>query len=166
VTGEAPGTSEDIFGQPFFGPAGDLLDKMITEACQTVKAPRIAFTNIVACIPLEETIDVKGHKHYEKTKEPDKKSIEACRPRFVEIVRICRPRLLIRAGKLAQQYVVGPTMFREDGKLAEPEWIPKGQKLELVDIIHPAAITRMDIVQQPLAIKRTVVSLIDAFSKL
>lgn len=48
VVGEAPGEQEDIAGQPFVGPAGKLLDQLLTEA--EIPQP-LAFLNTVSCFP-------------------------------------------------------------------------------------------------------------------
>jgi len=80
--GEAPGQSEDVLGVPFVGPAGKLLDSIIDQATLTGRAeyspgsgkpvpnenfPRIAFTNLVSCIPKGED----GNK----IQEPEKQHI-------------------------------------------------------------------------------------------
>lgn len=50
MVGEAPGLSEDVLGAPFTGPAGQLLDRIITAT--ELENYRIAFTNLVGCIPM------------------------------------------------------------------------------------------------------------------
>ena len=58
--GEAPGPSEDVIGQPFIGPAGHLLDRIIDKAIQPYRKvnPNISFrkvfTNLVCFIPKAE----------------------------------------------------------------------------------------------------------------
>lgn len=47
VVGEAPGEQEDIAGQPFVGPAGKLLDQILTEA----DIRPAAYLNTVSCFP-------------------------------------------------------------------------------------------------------------------
>ena len=156
--GEAPGASEDSIGTPFCGPAGHLLDKAIAEASSPLvlggspAGPnhilarfelRLAFTNLVACIPLGEDGD--------KVKEPPPKSIEACSERLDEFIRMCHPRLIVAVGKL-------PT-----------KWLPKlypTLMTPVLEIIHPAAILRSEIHSQTLLFRRCVVSLADAFAEL
>ncbi len=49
--GEAPGASEDALGKPFIGPAGKVLDDIITVALDGQYD--YALTNLVACYPPE-----------------------------------------------------------------------------------------------------------------
>lgn len=165
--GEAPGASENVLGRPFVGPAGKLLDEITAEALKglgkTVDTGgfdsqgrplmdwaslelRIAFTNLVACIPLGE----EG----KKTAEPSKESILACQPRLREIVEICKPRLLVTVGKLSDTWVPKATERIDVSDRPIPKWC---------SITHPAAILRADITQKSLAIQRCIVTLRDAF---
>lgn len=146
--GEAPGESENVLGRPFVGPAGSLLDWMIGQSFEGLTV-RWAMTNIVGCIPRDEA-GVKTH-------EPSPEAVAACRPRLVELVRIAKPRLLVTVGLTAKKNVPTPDDF------APVDWLPKPQEfLEYLDIIHPAAILRGNISQQPLAIQKTIVALADA----
>lgn len=111
--GEAPGDSEDVLGMPFVGPAGFLLDRTIRAA--ELESYRLAFTNLVCCIPKED-----GEK-----RDPDKKEIAACSKRLKEFIEIARPKSVVLAGKLSKKY-------------AEPLL----GKLKAVEITHPAAILR------------------------
>ena len=133
--GEAPGLSEDALGIPFCGPAGHLLNGVIDIALDGQYD--YALTNLVACIPKEES---GGGK----LGDPPEASIIACAPRLVEFINLCRPKVVVRVGKLAEKYVESPR---------------KGQ---VVSIVHPAAILRMDVGQQGLAIKRCIVTLEEA----
>lgn len=137
--GEAPGVSEDVLGQPFVGPAGKLLDRMISDA--GLGPLRLAFTNLVACIP----IDDKGKK------EPKKDHIEACSSRLREICDITKPNIVVMVGKLSTKWV--------------PKIINK-LPLQKVSIIHPAAILRADVTQKGLAIQQTIVRLRDLAEEL
>jgi hypothetical protein len=114
---------------------GKLLDKVIERSIG--EQHKYALTNLVACIPLDEG----GNK----TQEPSEEAIEACAPRLREFVRLCKPLIMIRVGKLATKWV--------DSNGA-------------VDIIHPAAILRMDISQRGLAIQRSIVAISDAIEEL
>jgi len=140
--GEAPGFSEDVIGRPFVGKAGKLLDIIIKEA-DPDEDWDIAFTNLIACIPKENL--------NKKVMEPPEESIEACKDRLLEIIEICNPKLIVTVGKIADQY--------------HHKWVNSGSE-GVVTIIHPAAITRMNEMQKPLAIQRSVVTLSDAFDEI
>lgn len=135
--GEAPGPSEDCLGKPFVGPAGHLIDQIIDRAWS--KAYGYCFTNLVGCMPLDDG--------GEKFAEPPKESIMACAPRLTEIISIVNPKLIVRVGKLSDKHC--------------PHYNGAGE----CGIIHPAAILRMDISQQSLAVKRCIAILEDAAAK-
>ena len=140
--GEAPGQSEDCLGQPFVGPAGQLLDQIVSRAVPAEM--RLAYTNLVCCIPLDED-GVKVH-------EPPDETIEACSVRLVEFVEIANPRLIVCVGKLAKDWL-------------DPGWkhsIKLHAKIPLVDIVHPASILRANVAQQGLMVQRAIVVLRNA----
>jgi len=129
--GEAPGVSEDVLGKPFVGPAGKLLDDIIEGAIPF--SMKLAFTNLVACIPKGED-GVKVH-------EPPEESIRACFDRLEEIIKIAKPHAIVCVGKLAAKWI--PSQFG----FWDAEYF--------TEIIHPAAILRLDLSQKGLAIQRT-----------
>jgi uracil-DNA glycosylase family 4 len=135
--GEAPGESERVVGVPFVGPAGKLLDSIIARAVPPVV--RYAMTNLVGCIPREEDGG--------KATEPDDEQVESCKPRLVEFISIASPRMIICVGKLARDWF--DQGWKHSIKLPYP--------IPTVDITHPAAILRMPIAHQGLAIQRCVV---------
>lgn len=140
--GEAPGTSEDVLGKPFTGPAGKLLDEMLEEV--VVQSGdftdlRFAYTNLIGCVPKEE----KGKG---KVREPDKKWIQECYPRLNDFVELARPKLIVCVGKMVSKSV--STLFLEH---------------EAMSIIHPAVILRADVIRKDLMIQQNVVELADMF---
>lgn len=134
--GEAPGASEDVLGRPFVGPAGALLDHILQHTVE-LHGVTYALTNLVGCIPLGED----GNK----TKEPPEEAIEACSPRLIDIVQLCKPEMIISVGQLAHKYVLKL-------KLA-------GLEIRLGKITHPAAILRTDISQRGLVIQQCIVDI-------
>lgn len=149
--GEAPGRSEDALGKPFIGPAGAMLDGIVAEAFVGT-ALRVAFTNLVACIPIDpDDVDAPGG-----VGEPPDDAIAACAPRLVEFVRLARPRLIVRVGRHAQHWL--SSGHRGAVKL--------GWDGPFVDLLHPAAILRMPHAQQDHQRRRAVVVLRSAVEKL
>ena len=140
--GEAPGNSEDVLGRPFVGPAGHLLDQIIEQALDGQYD--YALTNLVACIPKDET----GNK----TEEPSADSIKACAPRLQEFVRLCKPQLIVCVGTLASKWVE---------KLLDAQPGTKATQFKFVHMTHPAAILRAET-QQNILIKRAIVVLENA----
>lgn len=157
--GEAPGQSEDVIGTPFVGPAGHLLDEIVKSAMpvdpdndgevpQTKIDLRLGYTNLIACLPLDETGS--------KVKEPPEESIKKCSDRLLEIVGICRPKLIVSVGKLPEKWLK-KILFND------PE---SDLSANTVTIVHPAAILRAEVAQQTLLVRQAVVTLADAFGEL
>lgn len=159
--GEAPSASENAIGVPFTGPAGHLLDHIVkstldkcgsevdTGGCDpsgrwvSVWQPldvRIAYTNLIACIPKDETGNKVG--------EPTKECIHACSPRLEEVFKLCRPALCVCVGQFAEKWV--GTLFGFS------------DATDFTHITHPAAILRADVSQQQLFIQRAIITLSDA----
>ncbi len=138
LVGEAPGINEDALGKPFCGPAGKLLDRIIQEAGGGEF--RLAFTNVVACIPWGE--DGK------KVSDPPKIAVQKCEPRLLEITQIANPTKLVTVGLVADKVVKLMGM--------DPD----------VTITHPAAILRANPAEQGLMYQRAVVILSDLFDSL
>lgn len=165
--GEAPGASEDVIGSPFTGPAGHLLDDIVSKAMDKAghehdtgaQRPdggwysewrpadlRVGYTNLISCIPLDESGS--------KVKEPPEESIKACEDRLEEILLICKPKLVVCVGKLPEKWL--PKLFGSAQHVND----------NMVTITHPAAILRMEGFQQGLATQQVVVTLRDAFAGL
>lgn len=139
--GEAPGVSEDVLGVPFVGPAGKLMDEAIRIALDGQHD--YALTNLICCVPLDED--------GAKAKEPPKEAILACEGRLKEFTVLCRPRLVVTVGKLADKH------------FEVPQDIPVPL---IINVVHPAAILRMDVSQKGLAFQRMVVTIRDTVEEL
>jgi uracil-DNA glycosylase len=173
--GEGPGDSENLIGQPFMGPAGDLLDRIVRGSglkkatvcleceaqgvfdlilphpetgepgCAAGHGPegarpiRVGYSNLVGCLP----VDLATGK---KDGEPDDEFVEACRPRLEEWLDMCSPRLLMRVGKLAGQWI--------DPQLKGSIRVPGGTML--ASMIHPASILKGPVVNRELSAQRCV----------
>lgn len=138
--GEAPGENEDALGQPFVGPAGKLLDQIVERALRG-RTYRVAFTNLICCIPREEDGGKAG--------EPPWESIEACTPRLEEFIELVKPKVIVQVGKHAREYL-------------SPGWrhsVEVPRDVEQVHIDHPAYILRMNVAQRTLAFQRCVVAI-------
>lgn len=153
VIGEAPGESENVVGRPFVGPAGKLLDLIVERALADRPGLTVAFTNVVACIPRDDS--------GEKWTEPDEGQIAACAERLQEFARLADPRLVVRVGKVAGDWVrCDPSEGAHKGDIEFHKKIPTAT------IVHPAFILRSPTVAQSQLIKRCVLTVREAVERL
>ncbi len=144
MIGEAPGFSEDANGIPFVpgAPAGSLLMHIVKEAFADHERLRIAYTNVVGCLP----VDDEGAKN----STPPRECIEACLPRVHELIAIAKPSIIVTVGALAKKNVV----------------VDEGTVEQIVNIDHPAYIIRLPSYEQTTLISRAIVTIQDALEAL
>lgn len=90
--GEGPGEQEDRRGEPFVGPAGELLDRMI-EAMGWSRET-VYIHNIVSCRP-------PGNRN------PQPDEVAACRPFLEARIRTIAPRIVVALGRPAANTLLG-----------------------------------------------------------
>lgn len=145
--GEAPGKAEDSIGEPFVGPAGQLLDEIVSRAC--TNGERIAFTNLIACIPWDEEEDGK-------LAEPPDFAIEACSLRLAEFIEIANPSLIVCVGRHAADWLTPGYRWS----------IPLHRRIPLCKIQHPAYLLRLNTIQRNLGVQRAVVQVRTALAEM
>ena len=91
LVGEAPGSSEDVIGRPFVGPAGKLLDKVLTIGLDG--QVDYAITNLVCCYPK----DAKATPNH----QPPKEAIQKCSGRLADFICLCQPDVIVTVGSLS-----------------------------------------------------------------
>lgn len=84
--GEGPGETEDKFGRPFIGKAGQLLDKIIEK--MGYKRETVFIGNVVKCRP-------PGNRN------PSKDEVEACLPYLKRQIESLNPKVIVCLGKVA-----------------------------------------------------------------
>ncbi len=128
LIGEAPGPQENIKGKPFVGPAGQLLDKILS-AGNFDPEQDVYIINSVFRMPPGE-----AGKSFRK---PNDKEIEYYRPFVFEIMRLMNPRLILLTGNVACQSVLqktGITSLRGQWTQLDGRW--------LMPIFHPSYLLR------------------------
>ncbi len=95
--GEGPGAKEDQSGRPFVGPAGELLNRMITAMGLTREA--VYITNVVKCRAYHP-----GPPPKDRPPAPDE--VAACSSYLERQVELIRPRVIVTLGLPASQYVL------------------------------------------------------------
>lgn len=123
IVGEAPGEQEDLQGEPFVGPAGQLLDKMLA-AIGFARAD-VFICNTLKCRP-------------PLNRDPNPQELAACRPYLDHQLHFLQPKLLLALGKVAGQALLG----REStlGAMRGMEHSYRG--VPLLITYHPAALLR------------------------
>ena len=127
--GEGPGEQEDLQGVPFVGPAGKLLDDMLSIIDLDRTCCYIA--NIVKCRP-------------PRNRDPQEDEQDACFGYLKEQIELVRPKIIVCLGRIAAQRLIRPDfrITREHGA-----WFQGGQ-VWLTAIYHPSDLLR-DLSKRP-----------------
>lgn len=97
-TGEAPGAEEDRLGEPFVGPAGRLLSRMIE--AMGLRREEVYIANILKCRPdLPE--GTPGNR------KPTPEEMETCLPHLREQIAIIQPEVIVALGATALEGLTG-----------------------------------------------------------
>jgi uracil-DNA glycosylase family protein len=131
LIGEQPGDREDLAGRPFVGPAGNLLDRALTEA--GIDRTKVYVTNVVKHFKFTR----KGKRRIHK--KPAADEIAACRPWLDAEIAQVRPRVIVCLGATAAQALLGRQfrVTKDRGRFVESDLA------QLVTAtIHPSAILR------------------------
>ncbi|MCR9247106.1 MAG: uracil-DNA glycosylase [bacterium] len=91
--GEAPGANEDRTGRPFVGAAGQLLDRIISNA-MAFERSEVYIANINKCRP-------------PNNREPQPDEVASCLPFLREQIRLIQPAVLVCLGRVAAQNLLG-----------------------------------------------------------
>ena len=122
--GEGPGYQEDVQGEPFVGPSGQLLDKYLA-AIGLDREHGVYIANIVKCRPPQN-----------RDPQPDEQDV--CIEWLREQVRVLRPKVIVCLGRIAAQKLMDPEfrVTREHGQFVEKKGI------WMMGTFHPAALLR------------------------
>jgi uracil-DNA glycosylase len=125
LVGEAPGFHEDRKGQPFVGPSGQLLNRLLTEI--GLRREDVYVTNVARCRP-------PGNR------DPQPDEIEACRVWMEAQLRLVDPKVVVTLGNFAAKTLLGTTtgITRLRGRTYDFE----GRVL--LPTFHPSAALRAD----------------------
>lgn len=104
--GEGPGQQEDIQGQPFVGPAGKLLDDMLS-IIDLDRNTNCYIANIVKCRP-------------PKNRDPMETEQEACIGFLNNQIALLQPKILVCLGRIAAM-----RMIKEDYRITKEhgQWV-------------------------------------------
>jgi uracil-DNA glycosylase family 4 len=88
VIGEAPGEDEEQVGEPFVGPAGQLLNQMLIAAGQPRE--QVYTANLLKCRP-------------PNNRDPQAAEVDSCMPFLERQIRLLNPQLILLLGRVAAQ---------------------------------------------------------------
>ena len=127
--GEGPGEQEDLKGEPFVGPAGQLLDDMMSIIDLNRENSYIA--NIVKCRP-------------PRNRDPEDNEQDACIDYLRNQVALIQPKIIVCLGRIAAKRLIDPDyrITREHGT-----WICRNGTW-ITAIYHPSALLR-DVSKRP-----------------
>lgn len=121
--GEGPGEQEDLRGEPFVGPAGRLLDEMLSII--DLGRHNCYIANIVKCRPPHN-------------RDPLQTEQEACIGWLRKQTKLLSPRIIVCLGRVAAMRLI-----REDYKITREhgQWVQKGD-IWFTATLHPSALLR------------------------
>ena len=131
LVGEQPGDQEDLAGEPFVGPAGQLLRESLVEA--GLDPAEVFLTNAVKHFKWEARGKRRIHER------PNREEILACRLWLDEEIENVRPAMIVALGATAAGTLLGSTakVTRDRGKFFPSSLAP------LVSLtVHPSSILR------------------------
>ncbi|HEX7637091.1 MAG TPA: uracil-DNA glycosylase, partial [Burkholderiaceae bacterium] len=142
IVGEAPGEQEDLQGEPFVGPAGQLLDQMLRAVGQSRRIPgeqpgersgdeagdparRVFIANTLKCRP-------------PRNRNPEPDEMARCEPFLQRQLALVQPRLILAMGRFAVKQLLrsDEAIGRLRGRVHRYEGIP------VVVTYHPAYLLR------------------------
>jgi DNA polymerase len=131
LIGEQPGLHEDREGEPFVGPAGQMLDRALAEA--GLDRGTLFLTNTVKHFKYEQRGTAKLHKRANAAEQA------ACRMWLAAELARVRPKIVVALGAMAAQTLFG-NAFRLTR--ARGEWRGLGGHAVGMATWHPSAILR------------------------
>ncbi len=133
--GEAPGAEEEIQGEPFVGPAGQLLTKMIQ--AMGLKRADVYIGNIMNWRPQMPTVDGREQAG---NRPPTEAEMRYCLPYLRAQIEVVNPDLLVALGKTAAEGLIGFRTFKSLGEI-RGQWRDFGGK-SLMVTYHPSYLLR------------------------
>ena len=128
--GEGPGEQEDLQGKPFVGPAGKLLDDMLS-IIDLSREENCYIANIVKCRP-------------PRNRDPLETEQDACIGYLRSQVALVKPKMIVCLGRIAAKRLIDPEyrITRQHGQFVEKNGV------WMTAIYHPSALLR-DVTKRP-----------------
>jgi DNA polymerase len=141
IVGEAPGEQEDLAGEPFVGPAGQLLDQMLRAVGQSRRAPGVdaALDDDQAGDPARRVFIANTLKcRPPRNRNPEPDEMARCEPFLRRQVALVQPTLILAMGRFAVKQLLksDDAIGKLRGRVHRYEGIP------VVVTYHPAYLLR------------------------
>jgi uracil-DNA glycosylase family 4 len=133
--GEAPGAEEEIQGEPFVGPAGQLLTRMIQ--AMGLQRADVYIGNIMNWRP---QLPVAGGGEQVGNRPPTEEEMRYCLPYLRAQIEVVKPALLVALGTTAAQGLLGFGAFKALGEIRGKWRDFEGRPLMVT--YHPSYILR------------------------
>jgi len=132
LVGEQPGDKEDLAGQPFVGPAGQMLDRALAEA--SIDRKQVYVTNAVKHFKFVPRGKIRLHQ------KPTTLEIKACRPWYERERAAIEPVLVVAMGATAAQSVFNKItpINKNRGHLIDLD-----EKTRALVTVHPSYLLRL-----------------------
>ena len=138
LVGEQPGDKEDLAGQPFVGPAGQLLDRALESA--GIDRSLAYVTNMVKHFKWKRGAHASAAPPKRRLHDkPNAYEVGACRPWLEAEIRQVQPKIVVCLGSTAAQALLGKSfrVTRERGLFFEWDLAPL-----ITATVHPSSILR------------------------
>jgi uracil-DNA glycosylase family protein len=134
LVGEQPGDREDRAGEPFVGPAGEVLERALEEA--RIERRDVYITNVVKHFKWRQ-----GRGKRRLHQRPNAEEIEACRPWLESELDVVRPEVVVCLGATAAKALLGSEVrvTRDRGTFREAGFAPAATVT-----VHPSSILRIE----------------------
>jgi DNA polymerase len=133
--GEAPGAEEEEQGEPFVGPAGQLLTRMIQ--AMGLSREQVYIGNIMNWRP---ELPLSGEGVQVGNRPPTQEEINYCLPYLKAQLEVVQPELIVALGSTAAQGLLGFGSFKTLGEVRS-QWKLFAEKPVMVTY-HPSYILR------------------------
>ena len=133
--GEAPGAEEEKFGEPFVGPAGQLLTKMIS--AMGLSRAEVYIGNIMNWRP-QMPVDADGEQY--GNRPPNAEEMNYCLPYLQAQIEIVSPKVVVAPGSTAAHGLLGADAFKALGDV-RGRW-HEFAKYPMMVSYHPSYILR------------------------
>jgi DNA polymerase len=136
VIGEGPGADEDATGRPFVGRAGQLLDRMLDSRGKVglFRNRNCYIANVLKCRP-------------PNNRDPLPAEADACAPFLERQIALLAPKIILCAGKVAANRLLGNVEVQTIGSLRGRFHDLRG--IPMLATYHPSALLRNENLKAP-----------------